>query len=413
MIKNFFTIIAFLSVSIGIAQQVSVPYRIGTKFGVATTDGKMILAAEYDIVEPETYNEYSYYVAYKLADNGNLSTLIYKDKIILKDKNYSSYYINNALIKAIEYKVLSKSNRYNDANHSEIEHLYDLKGKKIFEGDYKSISIIDDIDEANKISTLLIYTHNNDDYESLYLFDKKLKKITKTFIENARPIMANFNYTENYQDRSITNNYIDKNGIGKQMILELKDNKIAIKSETNINFKAENNRINDREFGFSDVKVPNEPALPILNSTEEKKIFTVRKIERKLGFYYLPKKIEELKISNFSLKEDEQFIVSKDNKQGLYTVYSKTYSVPVMYDEIIFADFEGRNGGYVLRNGDKYGVFIYSYPIQKIVEPLFDKIPLLVNFNYFGEKKPLFKLYDNDGKLFCYANETGKLFYKN
>lgn len=86
--------------------------------------------------------------------------------------------------------------------------------------------------------------------------------------------------------------------------------------------------------------------------------------------------------------------------------------MPIAYDEIIFAYFEGRNGGYVLRNGSQYGVFIYDYPNNKTVEPVFDKIPVLVDYNYFGEKKPLFKLYDASGKLFCYASENGTIFYK-
>ena len=105
-------------------------------------------------------------------------------------------------------------------------------------------------------------------------------------------------------------------------------------------------------------------------------------------------------------------MVSKNNKQGLFTVYNKTYVIPVTYDEIIFADFEGRNGGYILRNEDKYGLFFYSHNDNRTIAPIFNKIPLLENFNYFGEKKPLIKLFDEDGKLFCYADETGKLFYK-
>lgn len=104
--------------------------------------------------------------------------------------------------------------------------------------------------------------------------------------------------------------------------------------------------------------------------------------------------------------------MSKDNKQGLYQVYSKSFVIPIAYDEIIFANFDGRNGGHILRNGSKYGVYIYDYPKSKTIEPIFDKMPLLVNYNYFGEKKPLFKLYDDTGKLFCYANENGTLFYK-
>ncbi|MGV9004855.1 hypothetical protein [Flavobacterium sp.] len=413
--KNYYFLLLLLLpvlVFTSFAQQIGVPYRIGAKFGVGTTGGKMIIPAEYDILQPETYNDYRYFIGYKLVDKGNLSTLIYKNKIVLKDQNYSSYYINNELVKAIEYKLLNKPNRYDTNRHEEMVHLYDLKGKKIFQTDFKSISVIDDIDDTKKITAVLIYTLDANDFESLYMYDTKQKKITKIFIENAKPINANFNYTDDYRDRTITNIYKDKNGVGKEMILELKNNVIVVKSETDINFKAENQRNIDSDR-YSDVMaIPDEKPKIIINSEEEKKILTVRKVERKGGFYYLPKKIEELKITNIKLKEEEQFVVSKKNKQGLFTVYNKTYVIPVTYDEIIYADFEGRNSGYILRNEDKYGLFIYSHNDNRTIVPIFDKIPLLENFNYFGEKIPLIKLYDEYGKLFCYADETGKLFYK-
>lgn len=409
---HYFLIVLLFGILQSFAQKQSVPYRIGNKFGVATTDGKMIVNADYDIMSPELYNGSRYYVGYKLLETGNLSTLIYKDKIILKDLKYNDYYINNELITAIQYKVITKSTRYNDDSFKETEHLYDLKGKKLFEGNFKSIAVRNDIDENKKTPFLLIYTHDLNDFESLYLYDTNAKKITKTFIENAKPIDVNFNYDDNYRDRSITNLYVDKNGVGKKMILELKDNSILVKSDEIVNYRAEIKRNNDRSSGFYDVAIPYETPIINLNSIEEKKILTVRKLERKRGFYYLQKQIEELKITSFNLKENEQFIVSKDNKQGLFTVYNKTYTIPIAYDEIIFADFESRSGGYILREGDKYGALIYFNRDSKIIKPVFDKIPLPVDINYFGEAKPLFKLYDEDGKLFCYADEFGKLFYK-
>lgn len=396
-----------------IAQNQSVPYRVGDKFGVGTTEGKMIIPAEYDIMEPESYNDYKYYVAYKLSEGGNLSTLIYKDKIIFKDQKYNSYYINNELITAIRYKVVTKSIRYDNDDFKETEHLYDLKGKKLFEGDFKSIAVIDDIDEERKVTSVLIYTHDLNNIESLYLYDTKLKKITKTFIDNAKSINADFNYSYDYRDRSITNKYVDKNGLGRKMIIELKNSAIVMRSDEPFDIRREQR--NPREGGgFGDPTISMEDVKPPvnLNSKEETKLLTARKIEKKGGFYYLQKKVEELSINTINLKETERFIVSKNNKQGLYTVYNQTYLIPIEYDEIIFADFAGRNGGYILRDGEKYGAFIYFNKENKIVNPIFDMMPLLVDVNYFGDAKPLFKLYGEDGKLFCYADEFGKLFYK-
>lgn len=408
-------LLSFIALNPIYSQESSVPFRVGNKFGVSDLKGKMLIPAEYDIVEPEKYGDYRYLTAYTLNGGKVLSTLIYKNKIILKNQAYASYYFSNGLIKASEYTVLRRSEYHSDKNFRETVHLYDLKGNRVLPLDYKSIAIIDEMQEDKKLDVVLLYTMDVDANNSIYLYDKKLKKITKTFIDHARSLEMNFNWDDNYTDRSITTIYLDKNGAGKKMTLGLKDKSIAILSEESINYRAVKQQQQDR-YGFGDVNAipegPGLPPAPAINSSEEEIITTARKIAQKRGFYYLPKQIEELKISQEKLNKNEQYIISKQGKQGLFIVYNKALIVPVAYDEIIFADFEGRNGGYILRNGDRYGAFLYDHPKHKIVAPVFEQMPLLVDYNYFGEKAPLFKLYDKEGKLFCYANEHGKLFYK-
>ena len=193
-------------------------------------------------------------------------------------------------------------------------------------------------------------------------------------------------------------------------MLKLEKETIVIAYEKVINLETEKKRKDYNEYDNM-MDVPMESKAPI-NSVEEKIILDARKVEKKGYFYYLPKKIEFLNIYNFKLRKDEYFIVSKNEKQGLYSAYKKEYTLPIIYDEIIFAEFDGRNGGHIVRNGDKYGVYIYDYPNNLTISPVFDKIPLLVDYNYFGKGIPLFKLYDSNGKLFCYANENGKLYFK-
>lgn len=412
-IFSFLIVFGWFTVPV-FGQDQTVPYRVGDKFGVATTEGKMIIPADYDILEPETYGDNRYYIAYKLVDGGNLSTLIYKDKIILKDQKYNNYYITNELITALQYKVITKSVYLEDRDFKLREDLYTLKGKKLFEGDFKFITIIDGLDEKKTIPSFLIYTHALNDNESLHIYDKKLKKITKTLIGNAKNIDITANYSYNYRDRSITNLYVDKNGVSKKMIIALKDNAIIVQSDTTVNLKKDTKRYNEHS-SFGDVSIPveREETKINLNFKEETILLTARKIERKRGFYYLQKKIEELSIKTINLKKDDRFIVSKDNKQGLYTFYNQQYTIPIAYDEIIFADFDGQNGGYILRNDNKYGAIIFFNKETKLIKPIFDRLVLPVNVNYFGTAKPLFKLYDEDGKLFCYADEFGKMFYKN
>ncbi|WP_339837569.1 hypothetical protein [uncultured Flavobacterium sp.] len=395
------------------AQEISIPFRIGDKFGVSNPNGKMIIPAVYDIVELQSYNHNKYFIAYNFVNNSVLSSLIIGDKIILKDQTYKDYYMDNDLINAVRYEYIKKSSYDDSKNFKDYHHLYDIKGREIFKEDFSYISIDDEIDKDNKSNLLLVTTYDDDDDKpSLYFFDKKKQKITKSIFKNATQVNITRNYDRDYNDRSLTYQFFDTSGVGKEILLKLEKETIVIAYEKVINLEAEKKIRHYNEYdNMIDVPMEIAPS-PILNSVEEKIILNARKIEKKGYFYYLPKKIEELDIHNFKLRKDEYFIVSKNDKQGLYSVYKKEYILPIEYDEIIFANFEGKNGGHVLKNGDKYGVYIYDYPNNLTISPIFDKMPLLVDYNYFGKGIPLFKLYDENGKFFCYTNEDGKLYYK-
>jgi hypothetical protein len=414
--KKYLLLLAFLSLASALySQKVGIPYRVGNKFGVSDAKGKMLIPANYDIVEPRDYNGTQYLTAYTFKDGTVLSSLIYNNKIILDNKTYSDYFIINGLLLATGYKVLRNSYTHSEKNFSETDHLYDLNGKDVFTEDYKAIDMHYDLDDTGKLQVFLIYTEDLSGNKSLHLYDKKAKKITKTFIENAKTYLAQSNYDYNYKDRRITITYRDKTGKNKKMVLKIENGTIVIESDTAAD-ATEQDPWDDMMCGGGDLAprpgYDREPQ-PEVNPTGEKIILSARKAELKRDFYYLPKKIEEIKFTTQSLTAKYAYIVSKNGKQGLYMVSKKEFYIPAEYDEIIYSDVDGQfTGCTIVRNGSKYGAYVYHQSDSKVIAPVFDMFPIMVGFNYLGDKKPLFKLYDEAGKLFCYADENGKLFYK-
>lgn len=411
--KKFVICTAMMITSFVNAQVIGVPYRIGDKFGLSDENGKMIIPAKYDIVEPVSYNGTKYFTAYTISENTVLSTLIYNNKVVLSDQLYKDYYIQEGIIQASQYKVLKESLYHSDKNFSTTEHLYDITGKRLLQGDYDDIYIIEGPREAQKLKTFLIYSKDKNGKVSIYLYDRNLKKISKTVVDSATDFHINYDYDEDYSKKTITLTYSNKAGAGKKMVLKFENNTITVASEQDINLKAER-QLKEEWDPFrmaGDLAIDSQPEAPI-NSVEEKIILSARKAWIERDFYYLPKKIEGIQIVDHNLKKDEQYIVSRNGKQGLFGVYNKKYIVPVAFDEIIFAEFSGIGGGCILRNGKKYGASIYEHPDNKIIEPVFDMIPILIDYNYFAEKSPLFKLYGDNGKPFCYADGSGKLFYR-
>lgn len=408
-----FIFIAFTGLQL-YSQPVAVPFRTGNKFGLSDEKGKLILAPRFDILEPEKDNETLYFKGYNFRDSGILSSVVFKNKIIISDKDYDDYYYNNGLFLAIKY-LLDKKRYKPMADQLEKKyHLYDAAGKKVFEEDFRAIGIIDDLDPKGKsIDEVLMYTLNQQRRYSMLVYNKQLKKTTKTIFEN----VLDFNQV-NPEEYNLMNQgvpaltYIYKTPLdgSRKITIALQNNQFKVTSDEAVTPDKKNGR---ESYGFDDVNVavpemePERPAAPA-----EGIVLTVRKIEKKRDFYYLPKQIEELKITSVTRDKYSGYnIMAKNGKQGLFNAHQNKFIIPIQYDEIMPGEFPTMGGGYILRNGNKYGLLIFDLKDDMTIEPVFDKIPLLVDLNYFRERSPLIKLYDEKGKLFCYANQTGKLYY--
>jgi len=388
--------------------QTGVPYRVGDKFGVADASGKMLIAPEFDVLETEFFNV-PYLIGYRVNDTAVRSTLIYKNKVILKDQPYKHYYFYNDLFVAHAYKPRKGKKRWDDEPFVEISQLFTPTGKMVLTADFESISVINEFDEANKLQEVLVYTRDADDKTSLLIYDKRTQQITKTIVASTDYLRVPEHLNYDYQDKSITYVYKDSDGTGKQVKFAAGKGTIAITEQGTVDLRELQKR-EDNERGDFGFDVP--MGIPMDKPVQAPKEDVTRKVKLDRDFYYLPQKTEKIAVTNDGFKSGYAHIITKAGKKGLVETESEKLIVPARFDEILEAEFlDSKRSGYIVRSGTKYGLFIYGQPNPTIIEPLYTYMPLLDNMHYFGTNVPLIRLYDGNGKFFCYADGKGKMFY--
>lgn len=408
----FFFLAIFFQTNL-FGQTISAPYRVGNKFGISDQNGKILISAQFDIVEIESYKE-TYFQGFTFQENAVLSSFIYKNKIVLSNQKYNNYYLSEDLILATKYKSgrLSSYHSEGEDYYTEYEHLYTKEGKIIISEDVLRI-YVHNVDEEKKLNQVVISTTDKNKKYSLFLYDKKLKKITKIFFEKSDYLKVKFNVENDYRDKSIVYTFKDVTGKGKQIKIDVvKDVIQLISSEDfDLNPKRSNNReIGDDYFSDGDLVVV-EPGFEEKKQINPLAILDIRRIEIKSHFYYSPKTVEEIQFVNFRLT-DECYVLEKNGKKGMYYANPiNDFIIPQEYDEILNTEMAGYGGNFLLKKNNKYGYYISGMSENYFIEPVFDKIPLIEIQDYFGKNQPLIKLFDENNKFFCYADKTGKLYY--
>lgn len=404
----FFLAIAFNANLFG--QTISVPYRVGNKFGISDQNGKVLIPAQFDVVELESYKE-TYFQGFTFQENIVLSSFIYKNKIVLSNQKYNNYYLSEDLIVATKYKSgrLSSYHSEGEDYYTEYEHLYTKEGKIIISEDVLNV-YVNNVDEEKKLNQVLISTTDKNKKYSLFLYDKKLKKISQTFFEKSDYLKVLFNVENDYRDKSIVYIFKDARGNGKQIKIDVVKDAIKLISteDFDLNLKKSNSR--EDYFGDGDL-VMVEPGFEEKKQISPLAILDIKKIEIKRDFYYLPKKVEEIRSLSDKLSPEYCYILEKDGKKGMYFVQKNALLIPQDYDEIFKIDMPGHYGGFLLKKNNKYGYYISGMSDNYFIEPIFEKIPIIEAQNYFGKNQPLIKLFDENNKFFCYADKTGKLYY--
>src|SRR5690606_7238740 len=81
--------------------QITVPYRVGDKFGLSDENGKMLIPATYDVIDVHAPGEFT---ARKRSANGFKTTYITDNKIRLSDTDYNYFNLDSSFITAVKLK---------------------------------------------------------------------------------------------------------------------------------------------------------------------------------------------------------------------------------------------------------------------------------------------------------------------
>ncbi|WP_412985482.1 hypothetical protein [Pontimicrobium sp. IMCC45349] len=414
--KYFLFIVFSLSFTNFYCQSIYVPYRVGDKFGMSDEQGNLVLEPQFDIINFATLFSFdkskneTYYVGHKiLNDSTNLSSFIINDKIILKDKDFNTYYYNNEMIEGKRY-TYSKVKDYWGDHYVDTSVLFTNEGHPIFDEEYiwfMTLTPIRDYDTSNEI---LIASATMDDKFTLSLYDKKLKKITKTYFKKSSHFAHKFSEL-NYNGLTII--YKDEKGQAHKLFFVYdKDKNIILQSDKLITLKEDKYADNNTNYDYSlqaveEVETKNKYAINKNDSIS----LTIPRIDIKGYSYKLSRKIETLTYDTKELDRSFAYVYIKDGKLGIKRDRDKSITLEAKYDELYYASFSLFTG-YILKKDNKYGLYAYLYKDHIFIEPKFDMIPLLARKNFRKKGFHLLKLFDSEGKLFCYANQDGLIYYQ-
>lgn len=395
------------------SQHNSVPFREGNLFGLSDAKGKIILKPQFDIIEVSSY-AILYFTGFNLNGNTITSSLIYNNKIILNQKDYNSYNCENELFEATKYIVNARASNFSDDKVKDIVHLYDKTGKAILSEDCNFIGILENTDEKKISNEVLVYYQSTNQKYSAFLYNKKLKKITTYYFKNSDFLEINDNNTYDYNDKSITFTYIDQNNQGKKLTV-LQESK-GVTKIADVAFEIKKSNAHERDYFSSDVAIPEgdyHEKKPIISSNDSI-IDVMGNVEIARTFYFNPKKVEQIKVVPKKLSLDWSHIIKKNDKVGLRLTKDNKLIIPIAYDEILSTELSGLNSCYLVRQNNKYGAYIYAYNEKERFEiaPVFKGKFLIADLDYFGNKNPLLKIYDENGLFYCYAKKDGTLFMK-
>ncbi|OOQ58535.1 hypothetical protein [Mucilaginibacter pedocola] len=361
----------------------------------------MIIKPQFDWVTVSNLKQ-KVLVGYNLKGGTVLSSLIYQNKILLSNLPYSEYFYTNGLFVAVKYSITDPTNSNFNDRFVQRDDLFTVDGRKLIDGNFNDITPLDGIEEESLRQTL-VSTTDSAYRQSLFLYDKVLKKIVKTYFANSKYVEFTNNASVYYKNRSYTFVFLDEKGIGHQLVIK-NDGKalqVVVNKPVNVPPPPPRQHYFDQAFDFPESVFDNKLTPPTETGSK-----LIKSYERRGAYYYKPKAKEQLK--NGSQLLGSTALVFKDGKIGLED--NGILRIPAVYDDILHGDFEGDSGGYVLRQGNKYQLYYYSNGKPMVLPTIFDKIPLLIS-GYFAADAPLIKLYEDNGEFFCFANSTGKLYY--
>lgn len=399
--------VTFLFICILFYSQVTVPYRIGNKFGISDESGKMLIPAEYDAIDIMIYGSNGEYVGIrKTSENEAKTTYIVDNKIVLRDTDYHYFGKSQGFINAVKLKSLDRIfSRDSDTN--KLTDIYTLDGKKVFNSSFRFVNFLEDEKKPALKEEILVLTNDLNGLYSFFLLNKKTLKISKTFFEGVVKIDTDYKKFP----AALSIKYY-KDSAGKMLTLNFTNGKIVGEDIADIGSSGYSNYSSSSDYstyspipGYSD-GTKSSPVNKNGNMITEMKEVTESRTRK-------PFDIPQLKVKNLELSPEYSTILKEKGKLGYFNHQTKEWILPPQYDEIISTEsFCAICGTYIVRTGNIYNIWEIGNNKKEILKGNFEKLPIFKKRNYGREGFHLIQLFDKEGKLFSYANQDGQVYYK-
>jgi hypothetical protein len=297
--RSILLIVCILLSSFLYAQNILIPYKSGTKYGICDEKGTLLVQPAYDEIEylQDNYFQYTSKMVYKdtfrkvdgeiiVRDrDGYSSGVFYKTKLLISEQPYRYYIV-------FKNCIAGSANEYHPENCA----LYNLKGEKIIAGPVKGLGVNDTRDFGNMVTlseklTLLSVFERDENRNRIFsaaVYDNVQQKITGWLIRKARDFKVNKMYN-GYAHVLCT--YTDEKGYHEEYIRYV-NNRFVVRPKAQLTpaEKAELERGSNYypdEKGVSVVEVPtmSESEMPMLEAPRDPKEISLEEQER-MGYIY-------------------------------------------------------------------------------------------------------------------------------
>ncbi|RKT00808.1 WG repeat-containing protein [Chryseobacterium defluvii] len=389
--------------------QITVPYRTGNKYGISDESGKIIIPANYDIIDVLMYpGEFT--ATKQLSGNVFKTTYIVKNKPVLQDTDYNYFGMDSGFIIATRIKDLQQYYMSNGSPSYSSTDVYSLSGQKVFEQSFRYVNFIED-EKKPLTNEILVLANDQKAKNSLYLLNTKTLKVSKTFFEGADEVKTHY---EKFP-AVFSIDYYETDLSGKRLILNFENGKLAKQTTENIQSLDPYSSQSRSSSGSYDVMPTydmegiKQPPVKIADHViaEMKDISNSKK-------YTQPYNIPVLSVNSKKLLTEYFALIKENGKIGYMDTRKKQWIIPAEYDEIMTSHSTcGNCDVFVVKKGGIYKI-LETGPDNKLTpfKGDYPMIPVLVKRNYGKDGFHLVELYDKDGNLFCYANQDGVMYYK-
>lgn len=397
--KNIFTVIITFIICLcatitAVAQDFYIPYRQGSLFGLVNQENKIKLKAKYNVLDVLDASG-TWFAGYYHNGNKQRADIINNNKVIIKNSDFNQFILRKDYILA-----------YKDGDDNNHQNIYSFKGKKILPGDKKAINAIPNHNRNTKKTQYLFWVHESDGTISTYIYNPEIEKITQTLFE--RKLVIEGNWYELDYDINVEFILKESENKGTKIIISRNTDNFSITSSSDIEITP---RQEATDYPFGGYGVPEPAHSDYHTNTNKNDAFVPKKITIASPKPHQKTKSDSIEYQTFRQENHLTKIFKEGNFQGIKNKSNELILIPAVYDEIIFLD--SSQFTCILKKDNKYGFAYYlEKDKQAVVEPVFDLLPFPIIKSYGNDKMILIRLFDKEGKFYCYANEKGELFLK-